>query len=115
VSRLANTYAPVNIAHLSAGGAEVEVLPEILRRYTAIGKREATGPAFRLLMDIVDEVLTIEKADVLRGREIVQNRASLAARDSVHIAVTERHGIRSIPRFDANSEHGPGLSRSHRV
>lgn len=62
---------------------DAEVLQEILHRYAAIGKREAIGPAFQLLLDFVDEVFAIEKADVLRAGEIVQNRALLSARDSI--------------------------------
>lgn len=94
---------------------DVEVLQEILHRYTAIDKREAIGPAFQLLFDIVDEVFAIEKADVMRAGEIVQNRASLSARDSVHIAVMERHEIRSILSFDGDFDRWPGLKRIYRI
>ncbi len=94
---------------------DAEVLQEIVRRYTAIDKREAIGPAFQLVLDIVDDVLPIEKADVIRAGEIVQNRAVLSARDSVHIAVMERHGIRSILSFDADFDRWPGLKRIHRI
>jgi predicted nucleic acid-binding protein len=51
-------------------------------------------------LDIVDEVFPIENAQVLRSGEIAQNRALLSARDAVHIAVMERHSIRSILSFD---------------
>ena len=94
---------------------DAEVLQEILHRYTAIGKREAIGPAFQVVLDIVDDVLGIEKADVLRAGEIAQNRASMSARDAVHIAVMERHGIRSILSFDADFDRWPGLKRIHRI
>ena len=53
---------------------DAEVLQEILHRYTAIDKREAIGPAFDLTLGIVDEVIPIEKADVLRAGEIAQNQ-----------------------------------------
>ena len=94
---------------------DAEVLQEILHRYTAIGKREAIGPAFRVVLDVVDEVLGIEKADVLRAGEIAQNRVLMSARDAVHIAVMERHGIRSILSFDADFDRWPGLKRIHRI
>ena len=94
---------------------DAEVLQEILHRYTAIGKREAIGPAFQVVLDIVDDVLGIEKADVLRAGEIAQNRASMPARDAVHIAVMERHGIRSILSFDADFDGWPGLKRIHQI
>ena len=94
---------------------DAEVLQEILHRYTAIGKREAIGPAFQVVLDIVDDVLGIEKADVLRAGEIAQNRPSMSARDAVHIAVMERHGIRSILSFDADFDRWPGLKRIHQI
>src|SRR5579863_9302497 len=88
---------------------DAEVFQEILHRYAAIDRREAIGPAFQLLLDVVDDVLPIEKADVMRAGEIVQNRAVLSARDSLHIAVMERQGIRSILTFDADFDRWPGL------
>ncbi|HEV3202503.1 MAG TPA: type II toxin-antitoxin system VapC family toxin [Bryobacteraceae bacterium] len=94
---------------------DAEVLQEILHRYTAINKREAIGPAFQVTLDIVDEVIPIEKAEVLRAAEIAQNRALMSARDAVHIAVMERHGIRSILSFDADFDRWPGLQRIHRI
>jgi len=94
---------------------DAEVLQEILHRYTAIDTREAIGPAFQAVLEVVDEVFGIEKADVLRAGEIAQNRASFTARDALHIAVMERHGIRSILSFDADFDRWPGLKRIHRI
>jgi hypothetical protein len=94
---------------------DAEVLQEILHRYTAIDRREAIRPAFQVTLAIVDEVIPIEKTEVLRAGEIVRNPASMSARDAVHIAVMERHGIRSILSFDADFDRWPGLRRIHRV
>ena len=91
------------------------MLQEILHRYTAIDRRGAIAPGMRLTLDIVDEVFPIEKADVLRASEITQNRAQLSARDSVHLAVMERHGIRSILSFDSDFDRWPGIRRVHEV
>src|ERR1022692_2010743 len=100
------TEAQLILERLIAAGqrfvTDAEVLQEILHRYTAINKREAIGPDFQVTLDIVDEVIPIEKAEVLRAGEIAQNRALLSARDAVHLAVMERHGIRSILSFDAD-------------
>ena len=94
---------------------DAEVLQEILHRYTAIDRREAIVPAMRLTLDIVDEVFPIEKADVLRATEITQNRAHLSARDCVHLAIMERHGVRSILSFDSDFDRWPGIRRIHEV
>jgi hypothetical protein len=102
--------AQVILERLIAAGrrlvTDAEVLQEILHRYAAIEKREAIGPALQVTLGIVDEVIAIEKADVLRAGEIARNPALLSARDAVHIAVMERHGIRSILSFDGVSTAG---------
>lgn len=77
--------------------------------------RDAIGPAFQLILDLVDEVLPIEKADVLRAGEIAQTRALMSARGSAHIAIMERHKIRAILSFDADFDRWPGIKRIHRI
>jgi len=113
------TEAQVILERLIAAGqrlvTDAEVLQEILHRYTAIEKREAIGPALQVTLGIVDEVIPIEKADVLRAGEIAQHRTLMSARDAVHIAVMERHGIRSILSFDSDFDRWPGLQRIHRI
>jgi len=113
------TEAQLLLKRLIASGqrlvTDAEVLQEIVHRYAAIDRREAIGPAFQLVLDVVDDELPIEKADVLRAGEIVQSRALLPARDSVHIAIMERHGIRSILSFDAGFDRWPGLKRIHQI
>jgi hypothetical protein len=111
--------AQVILERLIAAGerlvTDAEVLQEILHRYTAIERRDAIGPALKVTLDIVDEVLPIGKADVLRAGEIAQNRALISARDAVHIAVMEHHGLRSILSFDGDFDRWPGLQRIHRI
>ena len=111
--------AQVILERLNAAGerlvTDAEVLQEILQRYTAIDQREAIGPAFQVTLGIVDEVIAIEKAEVLRAGEIAQNRALMSARDALHIAVMERRGIRSILSFDGDFDRWPGLQRIHRI
>ena len=94
---------------------DAEVFQEILHRYTAIDRRTKIGQAFQVLLDVIDEVFAVGKADVLRAAEIVQNRASFSARDAVHIAVMEHHGIQSILSFDADFDRWPGLKRIHDI
>jgi predicted nucleic acid-binding protein len=94
---------------------DAEVLQEILHRYTAIGRREAIAPAMQVTLDVVDEVFPIEKADVMRASEITQGRSTISARDAVHIAIMERHAIRSILSFDSDFDEWPGLRRLSEV
>jgi len=44
-----------------------EVLQEILHRYVAMDRRDAIQPAFDALLGVVDEVISIELADVERA------------------------------------------------
>jgi uncharacterized protein len=90
---------------------DAEVFQEILHRYAAIGRREAIGAAFQVLLDVVDEVLPVTKREVLRAGEIAQLPASFSARDALHLAVMELHRIDSIFTFDADFDRWPGLKR----
>jgi hypothetical protein len=94
---------------------DAEVLQEILHRYVAINRREAIDPAIKLTLDIVDQVFPVEKADVLRASEIVLSRGALSARDAVHVAIMERHGLQAILSFDGGFDHWPGLNRLHQI
>lgn len=90
---------------------DAEVLQEILHRYVAIGRPDAIQPAFESLLGVVDEVLPIELADAQRARDVVLAGLGLSAREAIHIAVIERHGIDEIMSFDAGLDRYPGLTR----
>jgi predicted nucleic acid-binding protein len=94
---------------------DAEVIREILDRYTAINRREAIGPAIKVTLDLVDEVFAMERVDVLRAAEIVENRGLFSARDAIHIAIMERYGIAGIMSFDADFDRWPGLKRIHQI
>ena len=90
---------------------DAEVLQEILHRYTAIGQREAIQPAFDALLGVTDEVLPIDIDVAQRARAIVLERPRLSARDAVHVAVMQAHGIERILSFDTGFDHLPGIRR----
>ena len=90
---------------------DAEVLQEILHRYVAIGRRDAIQPALDALLGVVDEVFPVEAADVVRAKDIVLGSTTLSARDAVHLAVMERHGVRRLLSFDAGFDSFPGVSR----
>jgi len=94
---------------------DAEVLQEILHRYVAIERKEAIAPAFKVLLGVVDEVLPIERQDVLRAAAILSGREKQSARDALHIAVMERHGIHTIFSFDGDFDRWPGLERISRA
>lgn len=88
-----------------------EVLQEILHRYVAIDRRDAIQPAFDALIGVVDEVVPVEEADVLRARDLVIRTKVLSARDALHVAVMLGQGISRIISFDADFDRIPGIVR----
>ena len=90
---------------------DVEVLQELLHRYTAIGRRDAIQPAFDAVLGIVDDVFPIETAEVERAKQIVLGTPRLSARDAIHLAVMERRGVQRILSFDAGFDGFPGTTR----
>ncbi len=89
---------------------DAEVIQEILHRYVAIDRRDAIDPAVEALLGVVDEVLPIELDDVRRAASIVTS-GSLSARDAIHVAVMQRHGIGRIMTFDRAFDGIPGVVR----
>jgi len=92
---------------------DVEVFQEILHRYTAIDRREHIRPSFDVLLGLVEDVLSIERSDVERARDLVLGKRKLSARDAIHVAVMERHAIKRVMSFDADFDNIPGLTRIH--
>ncbi len=90
---------------------DAEVLQEILHRYVAIDRRDAIEPATSALLDVVDEVFPIERADVERARGIVL-ATRLSARDAVHLAIMRRKGVDRILTFDRAFDGIPGIARN---
>jgi predicted nucleic acid-binding protein len=88
-----------------------EVLQEILHRYVAIDRRDAIQGAFDVLLAVVDEVLPIDLGTAQRAREVVLGYRRLSARDAVHVAVMEQHGIERILSFDSGFDGFPGITR----
>jgi predicted nucleic acid-binding protein len=90
---------------------DAEVMQEILHRYVAIDRRDAIQPAFDVLSNVVDEVLPVDQVAVERAKDIVMGHRRLSARDALHIAVMERHGVARILSFDAGFDGVPGIAR----
>ena len=91
--------------------SDAEVLQEILHRYGAIRRYDAIQPAFDALLDVVDQVFTIEPATVERAKSIVLGRQHLSARDAIHVAVMEINGIDRIMSFDAGFDSYAKIQR----
>jgi uncharacterized protein len=90
---------------------DAEVLQEILHRYVAIDRRDAIQPAFDAILGVVDDVLSIDKQVAERAKAIVLARHRMSARDAIHLAIMEQHGIQRILSFDAGFDGLPGIER----
>jgi uncharacterized protein len=90
---------------------DAEVLQEVLHRYVAIDRRDAIQPAFDALTAVVDEVLPVEAKIVERAKQIVLAYRRLSARDAIHLAIMQEHGIDHILSFDTGFDSFPGIRR----
>ena len=91
--------------------SDVEVLQEILHRYTAIQRWDAIQPAFDALLGVVDQMFSIHSSTVERAKTIVLGRSHLSARDAIHVAVMEENGVDRIMSFDAGLDGYPKIHR----
>ncbi len=90
-----------------------EVLQEILHRYVAIGRRDVIQPALDAVLRVVDDVWPIDRGTVEGARTILMGHASVSARDALHLAVMEQHGVTQILSFDTGFDDFPGFTRLH--
>lgn len=79
--------------------------------HVAIGRRDGIQPAFDVLLGVVDEVFSIELADVEHARGFVLGLSDLSARGALHAAVMARNSIELIMTFDTAFDAVPGISR----
>lgn len=101
-------------AMLAAGErlvTDAEVLQEICHRYASIGRPEAIQPAFDTILEIVDEVLPIDRAIAEGAKDIVLRYTTLSARDAIHLAAMAERGIDRIMTFDRGFDAYPGVER----
>jgi len=90
---------------------DAEVMQEILHRYVAIERPDAIQPAFDALLGLVDEVFPIDRDAAERAKRIVLGQRRLSARDAIHVATMEQHGIGRIMSFDSGFDGVPGIER----
>ena len=111
--------AQIVLEQLIASGerlvTDAQVLQEILHRYSSIRRRDAIGPAMQVTLEMVDEVYSVEKVDVMRASEIAGAPQVLSARDALHLAIMERHRVSTIFSFDSDFDRWPGLRRLYQV
>lgn len=90
---------------------DVEVIQEILHRYTAINRREAIQPAIDALYGVIDQVISVDEGIALKAKDLVLQYSDLSARDALHAAVIQAHSIPTLLTFDRGFDRIPGIQR----
>lgn len=90
---------------------DAEVLQEICHRYASIGRPEAIQPAFDAILEIVDEVLPIDRGVAEAAEDVVLRYTALSAREAIHLAAMAEHGIDRIMTFDRSLDSYPRVER----
>ena len=89
----------------------VEVIQEILHRFTAIGRREIGVAMAQDALDLFAPVLPITHAVMRRMPDLVAAHPTLAARDLVHVATCLQEGIAEVVSPDRGFDSVPGIRR----
>ena len=103
------------LARVRAGEVEgctsVEVLQEILYRYSAIGRRDTASEVYSLFVEICPEIFDVTLADTDGARDLISASPGLSARDALHAAVMRNHDVRRIATFDRHFDKLPRIRR----
>jgi predicted nucleic acid-binding protein len=90
---------------------DVEVLQEILHRYTSLGQRTRSVDVAELFLRVVPDALPVTKEDLLLAMNLHLRHDGLHARDTLHLAVMQRNGISRIISADRHFDGIPGIVR----
>lgn len=92
---------------------DAEVIQEILHRYGALGRFPDAVSMARDLMTLVPVILPVAAADMQIAVTLFQQYAPLGvrARDAIHAAVMQNHGLVQIISSDAHFDLIAGLTR----
>lgn len=92
---------------------DAEVIQEILHRYGALGRYADAVNMARDLMTIVPQILPVTAADMQTAVTIFQQYApqGMRARDAIHAAIMQNHGLTHIISSDAHFDLVVGLTR----
>ncbi len=77
-----------------------EVLQELLHTYLPVNRLETLDAAMTLIDSCIHKVFAIEYEDVKFARNLMVRHPDLRARDLIHLACCQRHGIKKIKTFD---------------
>ena len=88
-----------------------EVLQEALHRFWRMGALRNGLVLCDHIVQIVDTILPIEKADLLLTRKLLEAHRHIEPRDAVHAAVMLNHGITHLYSYDRHFDLLTDLTR----
>ena len=93
------------------GCTSVEVLQEILYRYSALHRLDMAREVYDLFVQMCPVVFNVTLADTDRARDVLREVAGISARDAIHAAVMHHHDVEWIASFDGGFDRVPGVRR----
>jgi predicted nucleic acid-binding protein len=84
------------------GVTSAEVFQEILHRFMATRDLKRGFGIFDSFREVPAEVYQVEIEDIVLARTLAKKYPNSRARDLVHVAVMQRHGIKTIASFDSD-------------
>jgi len=93
------------------GCTSVEVLQEILYRYSALRRLDLAREVYELFVQVCPVVLGVTLADTDRARDLLGEANGISARDAIHAAVMLNHDVEWIASFDGGFDRVPGIRR----
>ena len=92
---------------------DAEVIQEILHRYGALGRYADAVNMAKDLMTVVPQILPVTAADMQTAVTSFQQYAprGMQARDAIHAAIMQNHGLTHIISSDAHFDLVVGLTR----
>ena len=93
------------------GYTSVEVLQEILYRYSALRRLDLAREVYDIFVQICPVVFDVTLAETDRARDLLAEVAGISARDAIHAAVMSNHDLEWVASFDAGLDRVPGIRR----
>ena len=94
------------------GCTSVEVLQEILSRYSSLRRLDLAREVYDIFVQICPVVFDVTLADTDRARDLLAEVSGISARDAIHAAVMLNHDVEWIASFDAGFDRVPGIKRA---
>jgi predicted nucleic acid-binding protein len=89
----------------------VQVLHELLHRYSALGERTRAIEVCQALMETLPEVLPIDRDDIAAAMALHRAHPTLSTRDLMHLATMRRFGLDTIVTADRHFDGLDGIVR----